>query len=121
MDNGKLGAGKASVMKASIIAGLGVALVLALGGCSNISDANGRTQTKIDVVGISQAVEWASKRQTALQLEFLDPATTEKRRAEIQVQAQVEREMWAAAVEVAMKVRPVFEIRIVSETAAPGV
>lgn len=90
-------------------------------GCQNMSDANGRTQTKVDVVGISQAVEWASKRQTKLRLEFLDPNTTDQRRREIEAQAQVEREMWEAAVSVAMTVKPVFEIRIVSEPAPPGV
>lgn len=97
-----------------------LALVVALAGCNSMVDASGRTQTKIDTVGISQSFEWYSKRQTKLQLEFLDPATTEKRRAEIQVQAEVERQMWQAAVEVAVKIKPVFEIRIVAENGIPG-
>lgn len=95
-------------------------LILAsLVGCQNQTDANGRTSTKIDAVGISQTFEYFSKRQTKLQLEFLDPNTTEQRRKEISVQAEVERQMWTAAVEVAMKIKPVFEIRIVSETVVP--
>lgn len=98
-----------------------VVLILALmSGCQNLADANGRTQSKIDVVGISQTFEWYSKRQTKLQLEFLDPNTTEQRRAEIQAQAEVERQMWQAAVEVVTKIKPVIEIRVVSETAPPG-
>lgn len=98
-----------------------LALVLALAGCNSMVDASGRTQTKIDVVGIGQTFEYFSKRQTALQVEFLDPKTTEARRAQIQVQAEVERQMWMAAVEVVTKIKPVIEVRVVSETVSPGV
>lgn len=108
------------MMKKAVIVIL-LAVVLALVGCQNMTDANGRTQTKIDTVGISQTFEYFSKRQTKLQLEFLDPNTTEARRREITAQAEVERQMWQAAIEVVAKVKPVIEIRVVQETAAPGV
>lgn len=98
-----------------------VLLVVLLAGCQNMTDGAGRTQTKIDVVGISQTFEWFSKRQTKLQIEFLDPNTTEQRRKEITAQAEVERQMWVAAVEAVTRIKPVIEVRIVSEIGTAAV
>lgn len=97
-----------------------LAIALAATGCANIAKPDGTTQTKVDVVGAIQFWEAFAKRSTALEVEFLDENTTEKRRAEIRAQRQVERAMLEAALEVAMKIKPVIEIRIVAESGIPS-
>ena len=96
-------------------------IAIILTGCNVTTRPDGTTQQRIDPEGIFKVWDSAVDRATALEVELMDPKTTPARKQAIIAERQVEQTMLKNAVDAALSIKPVIEVRIVieSQDAAP--
>lgn len=93
-----------------------IILIAILTGCNVTTRPDGTTQQRIDPEGIFKTWDMAVDRSTALEIEYMNPATTPARRQAITAERQIETTMFRNAVEAALTIKPVIEVRIVVES-----
>lgn len=98
-----------------------IIFIAILTGCNVTTRPDGTTQQRIDPEGIFKTWDMAVDRSTALEIEYMSPATTPARKQAITAERQIETTMFKNAVEAALTLKPVIEVRIVieSQDAAP--
>ena len=87
-----------------------------LTGCNVTTRPDGTTHQRIDPEGIFKVWDSAVDRSTALEVELMNPATTPARKQAIIAERQIETTMLRNAVEAALTLKPVIEVRIVVES-----